>query len=294
MGKKDALRQDFGGNVQQSIASPGRVDPPAAGVPGPASARRQGVTKFNDTAVIEVARIIRDPKQPREEFDQASLEQLAASMKSRGQLQPVRVRWDEAQGLYVMIAGERRLRAAQLAGLATIRAEIHQGEPSPGERLVIQLIENCLREDLSGIEQARAFRALMDENGWSMTQLAKELSITQPAITQALKLLDLPEPVRAQVEQGKLAPATAYEVSKLEDPEEQVAVAARAVAEGKSRTQVRDEVRQRSGRQRAGHQAKFTVGECTVTVAAPRNDPRLITEALEGATRQAAAIQGSS
>src|SRR5207249_789713 len=97
-------------------------------------------------------------------------------------------------------------------------------------------------------EQAKAFKSLMEANDWSGNQLARELSIPQPSVVRALRLLELPQAVQEQVEQGALPPATAYEIGKLADPDEQREVAARAVAEGMSRADVITEVRQRQDR----------------------------------------------
>ena len=94
-----------------------------------------------------------------------------------------------------------------------------------------------MREDLRPIEQARAFKALMDKNGWSGNQAAKTLGIAQPTVVRALALLELPEPVQDQVEQGTLAPATAYEIGKVEDPESQQEIADRVVSEHLSRSE---------------------------------------------------------
>ncbi len=113
--------------------------------------KKQGVARSQNTAEIRVDRIVRDANQPREEFDPEGLASLAESLKTRGQLQPIRVRWDEGRGVYVIVCGERRWRAAALAGLETLTCVIHEGEI---DVLAIQLIENALREDLKPIEQA--------------------------------------------------------------------------------------------------------------------------------------------
>ena len=111
------------------------------------------------------------------------------------------------------------LAGGQIAGLATMSCVVSEGPLDAGELLALQLVENCLREDLRPIEQARAFKALMDRNGWSGNQAAKTLGIAQPTVVRALALLELPEPVQEQVEQGTLPPATAYEIGKVDDPE---------------------------------------------------------------------------
>jgi ParB family chromosome partitioning protein len=148
----------------------------------------------------------------------------------------------------VIIAGERRWRAAARAGLKTMTCVIHDGPIAPAELLTLQLVENMLREDLKPIEQARAFRTLMDLNGWTLRQLAAELAIDHSGVVRALALLELPTDVQAHVERGDLPPATAYEVSKLEDPAAQAELAARVVAERLSRAETVKAVHRAPGR----------------------------------------------
>jgi ParB family chromosome partitioning protein len=262
MGKLDDLRRKAVGNIDESMGA-GRPAPGAMhGVSAPASAvravpaRLQGLVRSQNAAEIPVAKIIPDPDQPREEFDEAGLERLADSLRTRGQLQPVRVRWDEASGVYVLVCGERRWRAANLAGLTTLSCVIHDGPVEAGELLALQLIENCVREDLRPVEQARAFRTLMDSNGWSGNQLAKALGIPQPSVVRALALLELPAPVQEKVEQGALAPATAYEISKVADSAHQQALAELVVEGGMTRSETIEAVRRAAPRAAKGGAAK--------------------------------------
>jgi ParB family chromosome partitioning protein len=134
-----------------------------------------------------------------------------------------------------------------MAGLPTMSCIIMEGAIEPSELLALQLIENCVREDLKPIEQARAYRALMDWNGWTVSQVARELAIDHSNVSRALALLDLPTVVQEQVEQGTLAPATAYEISKVEDPAAQAELAGRVLAEGLSRREAVAEVRRAAG-----------------------------------------------
>jgi ParB family transcriptional regulator, chromosome partitioning protein len=138
--------------------------------------------------------------------------------------------------------GERRWRAAQRAGLATLSAVVTEAPLDPADRLVLQLVENCLREDLQPIEQAKAFRALIAAHGWSVRRLAEELAITHSTVVRALALLELPEAVQVQVEQGTLAPRTAYEIGRLDNPTAQAAVAQAAVQDGLTRAEVTEVV----------------------------------------------------
>jgi ParB family chromosome partitioning protein len=201
-------------------------------------ARLEGVRGDRSSAWIAIDRIERDPNQPREEFGEDGLARLAESLKMRGQLQPIRVRWDEDRGAYVVLAGERRWRAARMAGLAELQCVIHEGTLTAVERLALQLVENALRDDLKPVEQARAYKKLMEARGWTMTELAAELGLHQTSIGRALTLLELPCTVQEQVEQGALAPSSAVEIAKIPNPEEQRTVAGEAIASGLSRSEV--------------------------------------------------------
>jgi ParB family chromosome partitioning protein len=128
---------------------------------------------------------------------------------------------------------------------------------TPGEILEDQLVENCIREDLKPIEQARAFRTLLTVNGWSITRLAGNMGISQSAVSQSLRLLDLPSTVQERVESGAISPVSAYHVAKIADPDKQIEVAARIVDQGLSRDETVEVVRQvveteKAGKPRAG------------------------------------------
>lgn len=246
MGKLDQLRQMGGSNVAESTGAsrpsgfPAGLDPAAAvGMP----ARLVGLTKEKGAARIPVDRIDRDPDQPRQEFTEEALERLAESLKTRGQLQPCRVRWDEGRGVYVLLVGERRWRAAQRAGLAELSCIIHEGSLGPDERLMIQLVENALREDLRPVEQARSYQKLMEARGWSTHQLARELQIGQASVVRALSLLELPDDVQEAVEGGDLAASVAHELTKLPDPEQQRDLARATVDQGLNRSEVAEAVK---------------------------------------------------
>ena len=267
MGKLENMQRQLGERVGASfgVGQEVRVLPPGmnAADARPVPARDQGVTRSKNAIEVPVDRIQPDPAQPREDFDEASLDRLAESMLARGQLQPIRVRWDESRGAYIVVAGERRWRAAVKAGLATLSCVVHDKALEPAELLALQLVENALREDLKPVEQAKAYQRLMMLNGWSANQLAKELSIPQPTVAQVLALLKLPDDVQARVDTGLLPARTAYEVSQLGNAEEQRAVADQVVAEGLTREQAVQVVRAR----KAGRPAP--------TMAAARREVKL-------------------
>jgi ParB family chromosome partitioning protein len=246
MSKREELLRSGGSNILSSMGAgqsqelPAGLDP-AAALQRPA--HLEGLTREKAAARIAVDRIVRDPDQPREEFDEEALQRLADSLRTRGQLQPIQVRWDEGRGVYVILVGERRWRAAQRAGLAELSCIVVDGELPADERLMIQLVENALREDLRPVEQARAYKALMEARGWSGNQLAKELHIAQSSVVRALALLELPAPVQAQVEQGALATTVAAELTKLPEPAMQAEVAQAIVDQGLTRSEVAEVVK---------------------------------------------------
>ena len=234
MGKLDEMKRSASLGARPAAYPPGMDPSQAVGRP----AHLEGVRSDRSSAWIAVDRIERDPDQPREEFDEEALGRLAESFKAHGQLQPIRVRWDAGRGVYVVLAGERRWRAARMAGLAELQCVIHDGALAADERLALQLVENALRDDLRPVEQARAYKRLMEVKGWTMTELAAELRVHQTSVSRALALLDLPCTVQEQVEQGALAPSAAAEIAKLPGPEQQQAVAEEAVASGLKRAEV--------------------------------------------------------
>jgi ParB family chromosome partitioning protein len=225
-------------------------DAPAPAAPSRAN-QYQGRVQLRDACLIRIDRIEADPNQPRSEFDAESLERLAASLKQRGQLQPIRVRWNEVNSRYSVVVGERRWRAAALAGLESLACIVVPGDATPEEILEDQLVENCLRVDLRPIEQARAYQSLIERLGLSQRALADTLNISQGHVMQALKLLELPEPIRASIEEGKIAPTIGYELSKIEDRTAQAELA-RDAAAGLLK---RDEIKEQTTRARRGRPA---------------------------------------
>lgn len=243
MGKLEELSRLAAGNATESIGAKDTRPRPASPTNGGTPARWRGVVKSRDAVDVPVGMIVADPNQPRTEFDDESLGRLAASLKERGQLQPIRVRWDEESGSYVVVVGERRWRAARLAGLESVACVVASGSPTAEDLLEDQLVENALREDLRPIEQAKAYRSLMEGRGLSIRGLAERLRVSSASISRAMAMLELPASVQEQVEQGSLSPAAAYEITGLDDPAEQGAVAAAVVEQGLSRSEVADVVR---------------------------------------------------
>ena len=151
---------------------------------------------------LPVEAIRPNPKQPRTKFDVEALAGLAASIESSGVIQPLLVR-PLRDGGYELIAGERRWRAAQQAGLAKVPAVVRDSEQA--ERLQVALIENMVREDLNPVEEARACAALVEDLGLSREELARRVGRSRPAVSNLIRLLDLPDEALELLESGELS-----------------------------------------------------------------------------------------
>ena len=247
----DAIQRRFGSNLSESL---GVRSPQAGGLP-PLPTRPpeghfpresgpdDGRTRARDAGHMELSRIVPDPDQPRKEFDDDAIERLAASILKHGQLMPIRVRWNGNLAKWVVISGERRYRAATKAGLKTVACIFAEDGLTTSEILQEQIIENLLREDLKPIEQARAYRQLMELHSWTAKELSGELQVSQGAISKSLSLLNLPEVLQIQVDAGAIPATTAYEVAKVADPVAQLAVARRIIDEGLTRDAATEVVR---------------------------------------------------
>jgi ParB family chromosome partitioning protein len=168
------------------------VSKPTEGAPAPAPELRE----------LPVELIRPNPAQPRKRFDEEALAALADSLADRGVVQPVLVR-PVAGGTYELVAGERRWRAAQLAGLETIPAVVREHDDAAS--LEVALVENMAREDLNPVEEARAVAALVEELGLSREAVGKKVGRSRVAISNLLRILDLPDEALALVEDGTLS-----------------------------------------------------------------------------------------
>lgn len=161
---------------------------------------------------IALDRIEPDPNQPRQSFDETELRELAASIRMNGLLQPITVR---RVGInYVIVAGERRYRAHRLLEATSIRAIVHEPADTSGLR-ILQIIENDCRADVSQLEQARAYRALMDETTWSVEELARRIGKAPHRITERVELLKLRDEYLQLFASGNIKPSEAAELSRL-------------------------------------------------------------------------------
>jgi ParB family chromosome partitioning protein len=178
---------------------------------------------------LPIEQIEPNPEQPRKHFDRGPLDALAGSIASAGLLQPLIVRPLD-DGRYELVAGERRWRAAQLAGLERVPAVIRSSPED--ERLQSALIENMVREDLNPVEEARAVAALVDDLGISKEELARRVGRSRAAISNLVRLLDLPDDVQSLLERGELSEGHGRAVLQLADQGARRKLAKRAAAEG--------------------------------------------------------------
>jgi ParB family chromosome partitioning protein len=176
---------------------------------------------------IALDKIERNPNQTRTAFDEAKLAELAQSIAATGVVQPVVVR-ELPGGRYQLIMGERRCRASQVAGKATIPAFVRQ--VSDEQAMEMTIVENLQREDLNPMEQARAFERLSREFNLTQEQMAKRTGKDRASVTNFLRLLKLPDPVQKQVEQGYLTFGHARALLALASPDEMMHVANRVMA----------------------------------------------------------------
>lgn len=184
----------------------------------------------NLVSMIDITELDRNPDQPRREFDEAALQALAESMKEAGVLQPLLV--VEQNGRYRIVAGERRFRAARIAGLTQVPCIVR--DLSPREQMEAALIENIQREDLNPMEEAAAIRQLMEACGYTQEQAAKRLGKSRPAVANLVRLLSLPQKVQNEVKAGRLSAGHARVLAGIENESQVLSLAEQAIREGLS------------------------------------------------------------
>jgi ParB family chromosome partitioning protein len=203
------------------------------------SSEREG-PRDQELRELPIELIAPNPKQPRRRFDEESLQALAGSLGERGVLQPVLVR-PRAGGTYELIVGERRWRAARMAGLQTIPAMVRPRVDA--EALELALIENMAREDLSPIEQARACAALVDELGLTREEVGRRVGRSRVSVTNLVRLLDLPEGAIELLQEGTLSEGHGRALLLAEDHGARRNLARAAVREGWSVRTAEDRAR---------------------------------------------------
>jgi ParB family transcriptional regulator, chromosome partitioning protein len=206
----------------------------AAEVSGPASA-------------IAIDRIMPNPKQPRRTFGEAELEELAESIRTKGVIQAILVRPDPINAeMFEIVAGERRWRAARRAGLTEIPAVVR--EMDDREMLEIAIIENVQRADLNAVEEAEAYKALMDRFGRTQDSVATQVGKSREHVANTLRLLNLPDDVREHVREGRLTAGHARALLKTQDPSQlAIAVIQKALSVRDTEALAKDEKAAKAG-----------------------------------------------
>jgi ParB family chromosome partitioning protein len=221
-----------------------------------------------ELAHLPLETIHANPRQPRKRFDHESTSALADSIRAQGLVQPVVVRPREAGG-FELIAGERRWRAAREAGLPTVPALVREADDR--DTLLLGLVENVAREELSAVEEARAYALLLDEFELSLGDLAERVGKAKPTVSNRLRLLELPDDVLGLVERGDLTEGHARAVLAVPDHEGRRRLARQIVRRGMS--------------VRAAERAARWAGARTMPRKVPKVDPALADRARKAAER---------
>ena len=183
----------------------------------------------SELAHLPLETIHSNPRQPRRRFDAEATSALADSIKAQGVVQPVLVR-PRAAGCFELIAGERRWRAAQQAGTPTLPALVR--ETDDRDTLLLGIVENVAREQLSPVEEARAYALLLDEFGFNLSEIAERVGHSKPAVSNRVRLLELPEDVLGLLERGELTEGHARAVLAVPDDEGRRRLAREIVTKG--------------------------------------------------------------
>jgi len=206
-----------------------------------------GLGSEPELANVPVAEIHSNPRQPRRRFAPEATDGLAGSIKAQGLLQPIVVRPRPESG-YELIAGERRWRAARQAGVETLPALVREADDR--DSLLLGLVENVAREQLSAVEEARAYAVLVDEFGLSLGDIAERVGRSKPAVSNRLRLLELPDEVLWMVARGELTEGHARAVLAVPDHDSRRRLARRIAREGLSVRAAEQAARRSGARQR--------------------------------------------
>lgn len=207
------------------------------------SSRGFDVFETPGIAMVPVGQIVASPFQPRRSFDEAALSRLAESIRQSGMMQPVLVR--RRSGGFELVAGERRWRAAQRAGLSAVPVIVR--ELTDEESAQFALVENVQREDLNPIERAHAFRGLADRFGMTQAQIAERVGIERPTVANLLRLIELEPEVQGMIERGELSGGHGKALLAAGPGRARIELAARAAAEGWSVRKLEQAAKPRSG-----------------------------------------------
>ena len=180
---------------------------------------------------LRISEIEPNRNQPRKEFDEEALSELADSIAQHGVLQPLLVR-PILSGGYQIVAGERRWRAARMAGLSQVPVVIR--EMDDAQVMELALIENLQREDLSPLEEAMGYHSLMEQYGFTQEEISQTVGKSRPAVANALRLLSLPEELQSLIEEGALSAGHGRALLAWKEPEEMIQMGKKAAQEGLS------------------------------------------------------------
>lgn len=198
---------------------------------------------------IPLSEISSNPHQPRRLFSHSELEDLVRSIKEHGILQPISVT-ERSDGGYELIAGERRLRAAEIAELPTIPALVRTATEL--QKLELALIENIQRQDLNPIEEAFAFKRLVEEFNLSHQEVADQVGKSRPVITNTIRLLDLPEPIQKALIDGAISMSKARAILSLQSEKDQLALFQKILGSGVTVAEVETAVARHGSASRKG------------------------------------------
>ncbi len=240
MARKTGLGRGLAALLGDGEADQTTAEAPNAGSPpGPEDAQGDTATPAAGVIEIPVGLVRRNPRQPRRAFDPEALDELASSISAVGVVQPIIVR-ETGEG-YEIIAGERRWRAAQLAGFTVVPAIIRKA--SDVESLELALIENVVRQQLNPVDEAYALKVLLDDLGVTQESLAARVGKSRSAIANKIRLLDLPGPVQEMLADGSISEGHGRALLGLPERGRQLQLARKVVDKGLSVRQVEDEVR---------------------------------------------------
>ncbi len=247
-------------------------------------------------AELDVEAIRPNPYQPRKDFDETALDELSASIRQLGIIQPLTVR-ALGDGRYELISGERRLRASRRAGLKRVPAYVREADTE--EMLEMAIVENVQREDLNPVEVAIGYQRLMEEVGLTQEQVADKVGKSRPAIANVLRLLKLPPRVQASLRDGSLSPGHARALVTVEHEDDQIALLRAVLDDGLSVREI--ERRVRDLRQPEAPPTPAAPTEAASVAPAPADAPdagpalstreRLEVEGIENRLRAAVASQ---
>jgi ParB family transcriptional regulator, chromosome partitioning protein len=222
MAKQFGLGKGLGALIPEPEVAAAVVDRPLPG-------SGDGPFSVEGLVTLPLAKLRPNPEQPRRSFSPDSLAELASSLKTHGLIQPILVE-KAADGSYLIVAGERRYRAAGMAGLVEVPVIVRAFTPE--KRLEIALIENVQREDLNPVEEAEAYRALMSMGGRSQEEVADIVGKSRSAVANSIRILRLPESVLGALREGELSAGHAKALLSVVDPGRRDILFARIVAEG--------------------------------------------------------------